>query len=909
MNDDKLQELKNEIKSRLPILAGISKFTDIKLTKDNKFCCLWHDDHSPSAQVHVNQDNGYCYPCNKYFDVIEIVGEVRGLDFVKTINFLAQELNINTEPVNKIPNKNQGFNWKGAKKIREHFYQDELGNEIIRKEIWKDTNGNKTALVYNIAGVDRNTRNNDKTSGNSGLRGLKYPVYQLPAVIQAIANNKTIYLVEGEKDAHSLFDRGISCATVGGATSKWTPEHLAIFPKGHEVVILVDNDDSGKKYGTDTANAFRKHGCNVKLINLADHEPRMGNKADVTDWLELGHAADQLIDFVGKTEYWELARDKAGDTPKTYDDWRDNYKKLSDYEISKNGQLCRIVTKKIEGVEAKTLVPLSNFMARISKDVIKDDGQEQKLMFEIEGFLSNGKVLPTITIESNKFTAMNWIIDNWGSSPILSPGGSCRDYLRHSIQKVSEYDKDYRTIFNYTGWRKINNKWCYLHAGGAIGADGVTVDLASEGNLSKYQLPTIGNEIESARMALKLLYVADFKITIPLLALSYLSPLTEPLRQAGHEPDFVMWIQGMTQSMKSSLSAVVLNHFGKGFTKNNMPASFKDTYVNIDRKGFLLKDNLLVADDFYPSTSKAEAQKMHTMAQKMLRAWGDRIARGRGNVDGTLRQTYAPRGMCLVTGEDLPQVGQSGMARYFLIKIKRGDIDKTKLTELQNNTDLLAQNMANYINWLSPQIDNIAKVAGSGLGQLRDTLTQCHNLDGRMPETLAFLLIGLDMFLKYVVSIKAITENQQLEIFNKAQNDLADLACSHADNIKEEQPVSQFLRAINVMLATNQVEIINIGDMPREGTPVIGYREVGAECYYLIPDATYAALVQFCNKQDGKFPVGKPTLWQHLANDGHLECGKVNGKETPTKVKKVHGKNTRCIHLKISSLEVDSDEE
>lgn len=587
----------------------------------------------------------------------------------------------------------------------------------------------------------------------------------------------------------------------------------------------------------------------------------------------------------------------------TYSDWRDNYKYLKDYFINKNGQLCRKTIKNDIPIE----IPLSNFVARISRDVVKDDGQEQKALFEIEGFLSSGKALPAVTIESNKFLSMNWIIENWGSDAILSTGMSCKDYLRHAIQEVSQYDKERQTVFNYTGWRKINDKWAYLHAGGAIGADGVTVDLSSEGNLSRYELPTIGNEIEAARMVLNLLNVADYKITVPLLALAYLSPLCEPLRLAGHEPDFVVWVQGMTQSMKSSFSAVVLNHFGKGFTKNNMPASFKDTYVNTDRKGFLLKDSLLVVDDFHPSTSKAESQKMHSMAQKILRAWGDRIGRGRGNIDGSIRQTYPPRGMCLVTGEDLPEVGQSGMARYFLVKIKRGDLNKAKLTELQNNTELLTQNMANYIDWLRPQIDDIAKVAGRGLGELRDAFTQCHNLDGRMPETLAFLSLGFEMFLRYSEFIGAITTEQRLEIFSIGQNALVELSCSHAENIKEEQPVSQFLKALNVMLETEQVAIINIGDVPREGSNVIGYREVGSKYYYLIPDAVYSALVQFYNRQDAKFPVTKTTLWQHLANDGHIECGRVNGKETPTKLKKVHSKSNRYLWLSISSLDVKEE--
>jgi len=277
-----------------------------------------HNDSNASFTVWAEGNNFSCFSCSVCPEgsVIDFIMGMEGIGEREAIKRLAAKV-----LPNEVKTEKSAFDWKTAKKIREHFYQDELGNEIIRKEIHKDATGEKIAIPYNIAGVDR-------AKGTKGLNGLKYPVYQLPLIIKAIVDDKTIFLVEGCKDAESLCRLALSSTTVGGATSRWMPQHLTIFPKGHNVVILIDNDEAGKKYGNDTANTFVKHGCNVKLINLADHEPRMGNKADVTDWLMLGNKIDQLIKLVASTDPWELSnvydidskQQRAKET-KIRDDW------------------------------------------------------------------------------------------------------------------------------------------------------------------------------------------------------------------------------------------------------------------------------------------------------------------------------------------------------------------------------------------------------------------------------------------------------------------------------------------------------------------------------------------------------------------------------------------------------------
>ncbi len=587
-----------------------------------------------------------------------------------------------------------------------------------------------------------------------------------------------------------------------------------------------------------------------------------------------------------------------------FGDWRDAYGRLEDYAIRK-GRLCRVRMKM--NPDTKDLypeyIPLSNFAAHIAKEVTRDDGAETKTVFEVEGYLHDGRALPCVAVDAAKFAGMTWATELWGSDVIVSPGSNNRDYLRHAIQEVSfGGNKERQTVYTHTGWRKIGGRWVYLHACGAIGADDVTVDVSNEGYLTRYTIPSNAvNKQEAARMTLRFLDVAGDKITIPLFALIHLAPLCEPLRQAGREPAFVIWLHGVTQSMKSSLAAVALSHFGE-FSALNLPASFKDTTNSLERKGFLLKDSLLVVDDFHPSATRAEAMEMAKKAQAVFRGYGDRVGRGRLWADGTLRKSYPPRGMCLVTGEDLPDVGQSGAARFMSVSIQKGDINTAILSELQANTGLLAGHMRNYIEWLAPHIDEIAGEVKEEVNRLRDGFIK-NGLTGRIPDIAAWLYYSLNVAAKYFVEAGAMSEDDQDLLLQGGLDALMETAREQARLTITEQPATKFIAALSEMLTVGNVHVKSLHETSDNMPGFIGWAD--EQYYYLLPEQVYGAVVQFYIKQNCNFPVSKATLWKHLKTAGMIDTAL----DAPTKLKKINGKAQRLLWLKGDALRNDGDQE
>jgi hypothetical protein len=118
---------------------------------------------------------------------------------------------------------------------------------------------------------------------------------------------------------------------------------------------------------------------------------------------------------------------------------------------------------------AIVVVELCNFTASIQRQIIYDDGAEERGAFDIGGKLRGGRYLPVINVPLVKFSGMTWITANWGNEPIVYAGQSIKDHLRCAIQKLSG-NVERLTVYGHVGWKKIDGEWRYLHHGGALGA-------------------------------------------------------------------------------------------------------------------------------------------------------------------------------------------------------------------------------------------------------------------------------------------------------------------------------------------------------------------------------------------------------------------------------------------------------
>jgi hypothetical protein len=70
-----------------------------------------------------------------------------------------------------------------------------------------------------------------------GTPGLPY---RLPELLEALSCDKTVIVVEGEKDADNAWIFGIPATCNAGGAKKWTAQHAG-YLKGADVVVIPDN--------------------------------------------------------------------------------------------------------------------------------------------------------------------------------------------------------------------------------------------------------------------------------------------------------------------------------------------------------------------------------------------------------------------------------------------------------------------------------------------------------------------------------------------------------------------------------------------------------------------------------------------------------------------------------------------
>ena len=163
-------------------------------------------------------------------------------------------------------------------KVAEYDYYDEAGELLFQKVRYIDQDGRKTF---------RQRRPVDGGQWEYSLGDTPKVLYNLPAVRAAVAEKKSIYVVEGEKDADVLISLGLVATTMPGGAGKWLDIHTMALAGG-TIDIVADNDEVGHEHGVDVFRKLSEAGCDVALW-------RCPTKKDVFDHLAAGLKLDELV--------------------------------------------------------------------------------------------------------------------------------------------------------------------------------------------------------------------------------------------------------------------------------------------------------------------------------------------------------------------------------------------------------------------------------------------------------------------------------------------------------------------------------------------------------------------------------------------------------------------------------------
>ena len=536
-------------------------------------------------------------------------------------------------------------------------------------------------------------------------------------------------------------------------------------------------------------------------------------------------------------------------------------------------------------------IKMSNFLVVPSADVEKSDGCSVHLFAEVVVYVcrSGGVIkLDEVTISIAELNNMEWVWSRWGLlCHIYPPLNTNKEYLRAAMFELAA-DLSKKYIYTNTGWCKVQNEYTFAYNGGSVGSRSIAVEL--ESGLGGYRLSEQDFDLADMENAVKAIFnVAPAKIILPLIALAFLSPLNEFFRQADCEPAFVMYLLGKTQSRKSTLAALILSFFGD-FTSSKLPMSFKDTSNALEKKCFILKDVLTVIDDFHPVFSAADKTAMMQKMQSIARGYGDRCGRSRLRSDMTIIKGNAPRGNVIVTGEDFPDIGESGSARTFLIEIDRNDIP---VTEALNSAQRYAAAgvysgiMKKYIEWLIPNIPSLPSELKKLFEHFRErAFREEIGVNGRAGDIIAWLQVGYIHFQNFIDSLFG--RSDMIPSIQKAWEFFSKLTDCQKEKSEELSPVKMFLNAVSESLQSGEIYVTDKNDKPLHkvdlGAKCVGYFDGGL--YYFYPNEIFTIVMQYYKNIGMVYPLSKNRIFKQLAAEQIIEIETVDGKTNYSKQKR-----------------------
>ncbi|WP_447964286.1 hypothetical protein [Nitrospira sp. Ecomares 2.1] len=576
------------------------------------------------------------------------------------------------------------------------------------------------------------------------------------------------------------------------------------------------------------------------------------------------------------------------------------------YELTDRGIIWHKQTR-----HGKVTVSLTNFPAQIVGDVVEDDGVERQRSLELEATVEGAT--SRFTIPASEFHSMNWPTQHLGPKAIVYAGYGGRDQTRVAMQSLSTAI-DSKTIYTHTGWRKMSDgTMVYLHAGGAIGTGGTVSHIGVNigGALAKAILPEPlqGPELQAAvKASLGFIEVAPKDITVPIYAGIWRSVL-------GDVP-FSLYVSGHTGTMKSTLSALAQQHFGKDMDASNLPGSWSSTANALEGLCFTAKDLLFTIDDFCPLGSLTDQQRLHAQADRVFRGQGNHAGRQRMRSDGSLRPPKPPRGLILATGEDIPR-GQSLQARLIILEMSPGMVNLDHLTSCQDQAGkgVYAQAMAGYLQWVARHYDRLKKTLSQKVSETRGRLFKDHQ-HKRTPDAIAHLMVGLEYFLEFAQDMKAIDIQKVQELQAQSWEALQSIGEQQTGHQGGQNPVFRFFELLSAAVAAGMGHLGSFSNLMPNNPESAGWRKLSQDTpnfpshyepqgtrigwvdeknIYLQPDVAYTVYQRIARDMGEALPISSQTLRKRLKEQGVTQVEE--GRLTIRKMIEGQRREVLCIPL------------
>ena len=327
------EEILNEVRQANDIVDVISQYVHLKRSGRNYFgLCPFHNEKSPSFSVSPDKQIFHCFGCGVGGNVITFVSEIEGLNFVETVQMLAERANIQLPTLqnngdtqreilkDKVYKVNeftaeyyhQNLYKPQAKTAQEYVKKRQLTNETLKSfrigfsgkfdELYQELKkqGFQEQEILESGLVNKNERGQyidryrnrlmfpicdargrviafgGRVLDDSKPKYINSPenvVYSKGRHLFGLnvakkGDTKKLLIVEGYMDVISLHQRGITNVVAPLGTALTEQQGWLLRKNSEQIILSFDSDDAGIKAKLRAIDILQKMGCDLRVIQL-----------------------------------------------------------------------------------------------------------------------------------------------------------------------------------------------------------------------------------------------------------------------------------------------------------------------------------------------------------------------------------------------------------------------------------------------------------------------------------------------------------------------------------------------------------------------------------------------------------------------------------------------------------------
>ena len=327
------EEIINDVRQSNDIVDVISQYVHLKRSGRNFFgLCPFHNEKSPSFSVSPDKQIFHCFGCGVGGNVITFISKIEGLNFIETVQMLAERANIQLptlensgdmqkeilkDKVYKVNEFTAEFYHQNlykpqAKMAQEYVKKRQLSNETLKsfrigfsgkydelyQELKKQGFGEQEILESGLVNkndrgqyIDRyrnrlmfpicDARGRVIAFGGRVLDDSKPKYINSPENIvyskgrhlfglnvAKKGDTKKILIVEGYMDVISLHQRGITNVVAPLGTALTEQQGWLLRKNAEQIILSFDSDEAGLKAKLRALDILQNMGCDLRVLQL-----------------------------------------------------------------------------------------------------------------------------------------------------------------------------------------------------------------------------------------------------------------------------------------------------------------------------------------------------------------------------------------------------------------------------------------------------------------------------------------------------------------------------------------------------------------------------------------------------------------------------------------------------------------